>query len=565
MNDIDHVRNLTRDLSVLYVEDDPGAQQQIAAILEKFFARVIVASDGEEGIAAYQKSDGVDLIISDIQMPRMNGIDMLKTIKAVNEEQQALIISAHNEIRFFTDAVHIGVDGFIIKPVDMEQLFSTLYKSAERIHTRLENSRYQDRLEATVRERTRRLEIQMLTDDLTGLANRKKLDTTLADGKERTLLLADIDNFGRVNTAYGYCFSDQVLLAVAERLKKKLPEDALLFRANGDQFIYLAEELDTEESAKIADHLIKTVHSQPFTIGGIDISLTLTIGVARGKTEKTMIHAYTAVKESRLIGNNRFEFYNPNSRLEASQKNNLEWAKRVKEALKENKVVPYFQPIVNNFTGEVEKYECLARLMDHDEAISPALFIEPARVIGLLPQITRTMIDQCCSYFSGRDEHFTINITEHDLKEGYLPDYLDKTVQQYRIAPERLTLEILENISAEGTEETLNQLCLFKEQGFKIALDDFGSETSNFSRLRNLQVDYIKIDGSYIKNLDTDENSMKIVQTITRFAELIDAKVIAEFVHNEAVEKAVRDLWIHYSQGYYFGKPCREVIKEVKR
>lgn len=559
MIDIKQVQALTKELTVLYVEDETDARTQLTSILQKFFGEVLVAENGEAGLRAYQEAWRVDLVITDIQMPKMTGIEMIRAIKSINEEQRSLIISAHNELSFFTEAIHIGVDGFIIKPVNMEQFVESLYKVAETIHTHLENVRYQEHLEEMVRERTRQLEEKMVTDELTGLLSRRKLDEILTNGDEHTVLLCDIDNFDHFNASYGYRFGDKILIAMAKLFTENRPEDATLFRINGDQLIYLFKECDHKRASKIAADMVAKVQNHPFLIDGIDVNLTCTIGIARGKQEEPLIHAHTAVKETRQIGKNRFEIYNSTSQLEATQKRNLEWAKKVKLALKDNMIIPYFQPIVNNYTGKVEKYECLARLVDANEIISPAFFIEPARLIGLLPHITRTMIEKCCAYFQERSENFTINITEHDLKEGYLPDYLSKMTEKYSIKPERLTLEILENISSEGTEEALNQLMQFKEMGFTIALDDFGSETSNFSRLRNLQVDYIKIDGSYIKNLDTDENSMKIVQTITKFAELIDAKVIAEYVHSEAVEKAVRNLWIHYSQGYYFGEPVKEI------
>jgi len=559
MINLKQVQALTQELTVLYVEDEPDARTQLTTILEKFFAKVLVAENGEAGLLAYQKSGGVDLIITDIQMPKMTGLEMIRAIKSINDEQRTMIISAHNELSFFTEAIHIGIDGFIIKPVNMNQLLESLHKTAETIHTRRENIRYQEHLEEMVRERTKQLEAKIFTDELTGLYSRKKLDELLADGTEHTILLCDIDNFDHFNASYGYRFGDKILLAMTELFKENQPENTTLFRINGDQLVYLCDHYDHHKIVRFASDMIAKVQNHPFLIDGVDVNLTCTIGIASGKHEEALIHAHTAVKETRQIGKNRFEIYNNSSRLEARQKHNLEWAKKVKNALKDNMVIPYFQPIVNNYTGKVEKYECLARLQDANEIIAPVHFIEPARLIGLLPHITRTMIEKCCAYFADRTEHFTINITENDLKEGYLPEFLSVTTRHFGIKPERLTLEILENISAEGTDDALEQLRRFKEIGFKIALDDFGSETSNFSRLRNLQVDYIKIDGSYIKELDTDENSMKIVQTITKFAELIDAKVIAEYVHSEAVEKAVRNLWIHYSQGYYFGEPTRDI------
>ena len=209
----------------------------------------------------------------------------------------------------------------------------------------------------------------------------------------------------------------------------------------------------------------------------------------------------------------------------------------------------------------MEKYESLARILVNGEVVSPAFFIEPARLAGQLPQLTRRMIEKSFAYFSGKEEHFTLNITESDLLEGYLVEYLREMSVRYGIAPGRVALEVLENVSAEGTREALAQLQTFREMGFEIALDDFGSEKSNFHRLQELQVHYIKIDGAYIKNVHENENNYKIVRTIAAFAKSIGAKVVAEYVADEKIQNIVMELGIDYSQGYFFGKPEAEILR----
>lgn len=553
------VRELTKELSVLYAEDEEAARNEVAGILSSLFREVTVARDGEEGLSLYEKGEGFDLVVADIQMPRMNGLTMLEKIREIDKSQKAVIVSAHNDIDHFSRAIHIGVDGFIVKPLELDQLYATLNKVGEAIYGRQVLETYQEELEREVRERTLQLERQIVTDELTGLWNRTKFVLDTGGREHSVVMVLNMDNFDHVNTSYGYQVGDKLLVQLAELLKANVPEGASLYRLAGNEFALLCVHTDdglVEGMARKLNHLIQ---EHPFAVGELEVSLTATIGVARGHGEDAVLHAHTALRESRALGYNRYEIYRGSSPLEEKQKTNLEWAQKVKYALKEGAIIPYFQPIIDNRTGKAVKYECLARMMEEGKVVSPGYFIEPARLIGLLPRITRTMIEKSCAYFGPRTEEFAINITELDLREGYMPTFLDEVTAKYGVARHRVTLEILENISAEGTGDALAQLRAFREMGFVIALDDFGSEKSNFHRLQELEVEFIKIDGAYIKNLDTNPNSYKIVETITRFAHSIDAKVVAEFVHSEPIQRLVEALGIEYSQGFHFGPPVQYI------
>ncbi len=267
-------------------------------------------------------------------------------------------------------------------------------------------------------------------------------------------------------------------------------------------------------------------------------------------------NAHIAMKEVRQIGKNHYFLYDKNeSILEESHKNNIEWSKKVKKAVKERSIIPYFQPIVDNKSREIVKYECLARMIDLEDVIVPSYFIEPAILIGMISEITKIMIDKIFAFFSNNKQSFSINITEDDFLENYLVEFLMEKAKEYDIQYNRVTLEILENISDKRSQMILDQIEELQKTGFKISIDDFGSEKSNFQRLHKLNVDFIKIDGRYIRDIDTNRNSEKIVKSIVAFAHSIEAKVISEFVHSEAVFEKVKELGVDYSQGYLFGPP----------
>jgi len=221
------------------------------------------------------------------------------------------------------------------------------------------------------------------------------------------------------------------------------------------------------------------------------------------------------------------------------------------------RIVPYFQGIRNNQTNEIIKYESLARLEVDGKIYSPYFFIEIAKNSGFLVEITKIMIDKSFAYLSQQAKEITmsINITEDDLYSKKLKEYLLERLAFYHLDASQIVLEILEGVSAGGAHNNIIQLKELKELGFQLAIDDFGVEYSNFERINELDVDFIKIDGKYIKNLDTNPKSYKIAKAISEFASSMGIKVIAEFVENESIQKVVEDIGIEFSQGYCFSVP----------
>jgi len=556
MPDIKELKHLTKDFSVLYVEDDDAARNQVEDILKMLFKETFVAGNGIEGIDIYKNnSHKIDLILTDVQMPVMDGLKMSAKIKELDSDKHVIIISAHNDVNYFSEAIDLGVDGFIIKPVATDKLLHSLKKACGIISRHKMEERYHEEIEKRLAERTRELESNIITDELTKLYNKTKLNLELAKNTPHHIILINLDNFDHINSTYGYNVGDTVLKKCAEFLKLYKPLGAELFRLAGDEFVYLLNVGADFDIAMFVETLQYSLRNEDFVVQDIEIHLSASVGIAGGVGAQSLADAHIAMKEIRESGKSRYQFYNPNSELQTKQKNNIEWMRKVKIALEKDTIIPYFQPIVNNDTGKIEKYECLARIIEDNRIITPNHFIEPARLVGMLPTITRTMLKKSFETFSLRNEEFSINICEHDLKEGYLPSFLEELLKRYSINPNRVVVEVLENISAHGSEEALDQLKEIKRLGVKIALDDFGSEKSNFYRLQELNVDYIKIDGSFIKNITSNQNCYQISKTITQMAKGLNAKTIAEFVCNEDIQHTVLELGIDYSQGYFFGKP----------
>ncbi|MEA3373568.1 MAG: EAL domain-containing protein [Campylobacterota bacterium] len=560
MNQIAELKEKTKTLTLLYVEDDPASREQISVILEMFFGTLTVAEDGCEGWECYQKSD-FDLVITDINMPCMSGIELTQKIKSLNPLQKVVIVSAHDSGDYLLSAIRAGVDNFILKPVEMEQFEGVIKKVATAIHNEKLHQHYQNELEREVTSKTQELMQQAVTDDLTGLYNRKMLTMKLEKYGVKVLMLLNIDNFDNINATYGYGNGDLIMQKIAHFLKAHLHPSATLFRLGHDEFAFLFTTVKLGEAEAYARELQHLISQKPITHEAITVKFTATVVLAEG--EKDLLKdVHIAFKEARAIGKNRIGVYRHDSGLERRQKEIQQSMHILIDALEKRMVVPYFQPIINNQTRRVEKYECLARIIHDGKVLTPGFFIETAELTGVLPEITRLMIEKSFEYFKNRTEEFSINISEHDLNDSYLDAFLEENIVRYGIDPSRVVLEVLEGLSAHGAEKSFDQLSAFKARGFQLAIDDFGAQNSNFERVHRLKVDYIKIDGSFIKQIDQDLNSYRVAKTITDFSKSIGAKVVAEYVHSEAVLQKVVELGIDYSQGFYFAEPSAEIEGE---
>ncbi len=403
---------------------------------------------------------------------------------------------------------------------------------------------------------------ELCHDILTNLPNNRALIERLRVGKRANYFLLNIDNFSNINNAYGYDVGDHVLTEIAKYLAMFKPLSSQVYRFCSDRFVILDESaLSVEELETACESILSFFTQTELSIDDININISFTIGVSVARGFINITQAEWAMKEARDLSRNSYKIFDASSEFIYKQQQDLHWMQKVKEAVDSENIVAFFQPIRNNKTKKIEKYECLARIHDDDEDVSPIVFMESAKLIGGTSYITKAIIMQSFKKFAETEYEFSINITSEDLNLGYLEGFLLKYINKYKINPTRVVLEMLEDISSLGGSQTLEQLNLLKMNGFQIAIDDFGAENSNFSRLLEIDPDYIKIDGAFIKNILTDETSQVIVDAIIMVCRARGIKIIAEYIHNGAVQAKVEELGIDYSQGYYFGKPCKTLVE----
>ncbi len=415
-----------------------------------------------------------------------------------------------------------------------------------------------DSLSKRVKEETDKNFSLIYHDNLVQCYSKAKFlaDDALYKGKE--LVMLNIKNFSQINATYGFSIGDKILKLSVIRLETIL--ERKIYRIDSDEFIFISDEV-SDDIADINHHF----NDDPLHVskGDISIRISFSFSVVYGSEHDPLRKLSLGIKQAKC------EPYKPYIYYKEQDVNNefIKFNAYLYDAIfaqQDARIIPYFQGIRNNKTGEIIKYEALARLEVDGKIYSPYYFIEIAKNSGFLTEITKIMIDKSFAYLTQQADNIaiSINITEDDLHSKNLKGYLLEKLAFYHLKPEQIILEILEGVSASGAKNSIIQLKELKEAGFKLSIDDFGVEYSNFERISELDVDFIKIDGKYIKNLDESEKSYKIVKAISEFASSMNIDVVAEFVENEAIQKVVKETGIEFSQGYCFSVPAQDFIKE---
>jgi EAL domain-containing protein (putative c-di-GMP-specific phosphodiesterase class I) len=321
----------------------------------------------------------------------------------------------------------------------------------------------------------------------------------------------------------------------------------------GDEFAILSQKISQDEFIKLNQSIVDEFENCIFKIDGNEFNITVTIGVAFER-DNLYVKAEMAMKNGKERNLN-INFYETSIDIQKKYENNIKWTKKLKDAIKEDRIIAFIQPIINNKTGKIEKYESLVRLRELDGKIEPPFhFLEIAKKARQYPSITQKVLDKSIDFFADKDLEFSINLTIEDILNKDTRCYIKDKLISHNIA-NRVVLEIVESEGIENFDEVSKFIIEMKSIGCKIAIDDFGTGYSNFEYLMKLNVDYVKIDGSMIKSLDTDTNSQIVIALIVEFAQKLNIKTIAEFVHSEAVYNKVKEMGIDYSQGYHLGRP----------
>ncbi|EQB40443.1 diguanylate cyclase [Sulfurimonas hongkongensis] len=461
-----------------------------------------------------------------------------KSLKEYSPDQEIKIpyVSQNNEIGLISKALN-----------NMQQKISQYSKKQKNINQYLEEK---------VNEKTLELRKQLYTDSLTKLPNRHSLLNDIISSDDGALLVINIDDFREINDFFGQTAGDYILKSFAYKLNSMFnkKQNTTVSRLSGDEFaIYFTKKPSIQEFIKIAENLAANVEKMIFFYENNELSIRVSVGGSY-QMENILEKADIALKSAKKQQES-FLLYDENLNIEEQYKDNIEWVKNLKIAIENDKIVPYFQAIYDNKSDKVASYECLIRLIDEDgNIISPYKFLIIAKKSRLYSKLTKIMIEKSCKYFENIDSYFSVNVSVEDILNKNTVKYIKQKIKEHNVS-KKIIFEILESEGIENYEDVAVFTNEMKALGCRISIDDFGSGYSNFEHLLKLNIDYIKIDGTLIKNIDYDINAQIVVKTIVDFAQRLNILTVAEFVHNESVYKKVKDLSIDRTQGFFLARP----------
>lgn len=437
--------------------------------------------------------------------------------------------------------------------------------------------RANEALQAELAER-KRLESQLTHlathDPLTNLFNRQclqeELKRQLAEarryGSQKALLSLDVDDFRDVNNSLGHFAGDELLIGLAGLLQERLRETDFVARTGGNAFTILLPRTDEHQACTVADHLLDAVRGHTVTIGGEPIRVTASVGIvlipAHGTTvAECLARAELALLQAKGNGRNCFAVYAYDRDGEARITSRLGWHKRIRDALEKNLFLLDAQPVLHLRSNQIAQYELLLRLVgEGGEVVLPGAFLDVAEQSGLIHDIDRWVVRRAIHLIAeerraGRDLPLQVNLSAKAFADSQLVPLIEHELAAAAVPPGSLVLEVTETAAITNIQQAQKFVSTLKGLGCQFALDDFGVGFSSFHHLKHLPVDYLKLDGRFIRNIANDPLDQHLVRAMVEVARGLGKETIAEFVGDEETVRLLREYGVGYAQGYYIGRP----------
>lgn len=424
------------------------------------------------------------------------------------------------------------------------------------------------------------LEFLACHDPLTNLFNRRRFQEELEGllayaeryNNSGALLFLDIDNFKYVNDMLGHNEGDKLLIALADLMQKRLRETDILARIGGDEFALLLPNINLDDAHSVAEGMRKSVQHSIVALNSQFTGITISIGIAlfpeHGNTTKTLLtSADLAMYHAKENGRNRSCVYSPDQKTKIELR--LSCEERIREALRQDRFALYLQPILDLRINSITGYEALLRMIDKDgEIIMPGSFLDIAEQFGLIHDIDRWVIRQAIQIiaeqrFTENNWNLEVNLSGKVFNDTEILSLTKQELTKYAVDPRTLVFEITETAIIPNMVKAQHYIATLKSLGCRFALDDFGSGFSSFYYLKHLPVDYIKIDGSFIRNLPNDQMDQHMVKAIVAVARGLGKETVAEFVSDEETVQILKNYGVNYAQGYYIGMPAEMPVIPV--
>lgn len=554
-----HTLEPLETLDVLIVEDDAVTRALLDRIIRKRGHHTVLCESAEIALARLVERF-YPIIMLDVQLPGMSGLDLSRHLRAQQDGDQYYILvgTGNDKPEDLRDILDAGASDYVAKPYHPDFLNVRLTVAEKQVK------------EIAARKRLERELLFLATrDPLTKLLNRSQLEPALhhaiasvQDGRPAAVLYIDLDNFKIVNDTLGHEAGDRLLTTISTLLKNATRPGDELVRFGGDEFVVILLDADLEKSLAVAERLREKVEEFRFLENGMTFRVGASIGVAPVNAlltpSEVLVAADTACYAAKAGGRNRVEVYNESDSSLAQLIADTDWASKIGEAMKDGSLELWFQPVVDTTNRELLYQETLLRYIDPGQTmiISPGAFLNSAQRSGQGAKLDRFVIERAIGMLAADPAiSVGVNLAAPSFNDPDIIRCIGDALSQHGVEGSRFFLEITESEIISHLDRAREVLEGIKAMGVQVALDDFGAGFSSLAYLKNLPVDFLKIDGSFMRDLVTNPFNQAIIRAIREVADIRGIRTIAEYVETEEQIALLAELGVTFAQGFLIGKP----------
>ncbi|MBK8394170.1 MAG: EAL domain-containing protein [Leptospiraceae bacterium] len=560
-----------KDLSILLIEEDSVDELLLVHKLNKSdYKPQITRVTKLEEIPPLVTKKSWDIIITDQNLLGFSSIEVIELLKSLNVDIPLVIFSDVETEDAAIEAMRAGAKDYVTKD-NMARLIPIIERELRETDSR--NAR---------KMAEEAVYYMAFHDPLTGLANRyefeskliKILESVKSDASiDYCLLYIDLDQFKVVNDTCGHPAGDDLLRQVSVIFSQSLKKDGFAARIGGDEFTIILENYTLKQASEFAQLLLRNLAEFRFTWMDKIFVIGGSIGIIKISPKIESINEILSMADmacyaAKEAGRNRYHIYIEDDSQMSFRMEEMQWLSKLNESLELDQFTLFKQPIVSvpyEKETSVQFYEFLLRLKTtNGKLIMPDIFLRAAERYNLMPSIDRWVVENAFKYISKnygnkpapkQETRFFINLSGASMSDRNFFNFIFQKMQEYGIRPNLICFEITETVAISDFKTALEFIKEVRSRGSYFALDDFGSGMSSFSYLKNFTVDYVKIDGSFVRDMKDDPLDYAIVEAINKIAHVVGLKTIAEFVEDLNTMKILENLGIDYAQGFGIARP----------
>ena len=568
---------------VLVIDDEPDNFDVLETLLHDQNYQMHYCSNGLDALLSLDNIKP-DIILLDVMMAGIDGIEFCYRIREIPkwEALPIIMVTALSSKEDLAKCLTAGANDFITKPVNSVELKARV-RSMIRIHQQHQQlASFNALLEKTVEQRTVDLQNMIFRDTVTHLPSRmfllQQITATLEAGDlSFAVVYIDCDQFKLVNGAFGYAVGNQLLKAIGDRLNQHLRTGDLLARIGEDEFCFLLHQIDRQNLEQAIEPYIQKILQSfinPFIVSGCEIFISACIGIAVGHSldqqpEELLQDADTAMYKAKIKGKGSYQIFDRQMYLATLNRLTLE--NDLQRALKQQEFITYYQPIINLATEKISGFEALVRWRHPERGlISPLEFIPCMEETGLIVPVGIMILKQACLQLKAWHDlgwtelTMSVNLSVRQFACPNLVEDIDQVLLETAIDPNYLKMEITESAIMDNAQTAITVLEQLRSRHIQISIDDFGTGYSSLGYLHRFPVDNLKIDRSFVSQIQSDKRKYQVVDTIVSLSKQLQLSIIAEGIETTEQLQWLQNVGCEYGQGYLFSKPLPAVDVAAK-